>query len=116
MIETRGASRIRPLGLAPSASRADTPPEGWEVLAVATQRTGHVGGDHVTRSADVVWAQRLVAVDARSEHREGAVVGVPVAVSSHALLEDENIGELRRRMEPEQMARDLSRDARRRGL
>jgi hypothetical protein len=88
---------------------------------VATQRTGHVGGDQVTRSAvtrsaDVVWEQRLDALEARIEHLEGELEGLQDAVYRHALLEDENIGELRRRMEPEQMARDLSRDARRRGL
>ena len=83
---------------------------------MATQRTGHVGGDHVTRSADVAWEQRLDALEARIEHLEGELEGLQDAVYRHAVLEDENIGELRRRMEPEQMARDLSRDARRRGL
>jgi hypothetical protein len=33
MIETRRASRIRPLGLALSSWRADTSSEGWEVLS-----------------------------------------------------------------------------------
>ena len=83
---------------------------------MTTQRTGHVGGDHVTRSADVVWEQRLDALEARIEHLEGALEGLQDAVYRHAVLEDENIGELRRRMQPEQMARELSRDARRRGL
>src|SRR6185436_2098604 len=35
MIETRRAGRIRPLGLVPSSSRADVPPEGREVLTNA---------------------------------------------------------------------------------
>ena len=83
---------------------------------MAIQRTGHVGGGQVTRSADVVWEQRLDALEARIEHLEGALEGLQDAVYRHALLEDENIGELRRRIEPEQMARELSRDARRRGL
>jgi uncharacterized coiled-coil protein SlyX len=83
---------------------------------VATQRTGHVGGDQVTRSADVVRDQRLDTLEARIEHLEGALEGLQDAVYRHALLEDENIGELRRQIEPEQMARELSRDARRRGL
>ena len=60
--------------------------------------------------------QRLDALEARIEHLEGALEGLQDAVYRHALLEDENIGEVRRRMEPEQMARELSRDARRRGL
>ena len=83
---------------------------------MATERTGRVGGDQVTRSADVVWEQRLDTLEARIEHLEGALEGLQDAVYRRALLEDENIGELRRRMEPEQMARELSRDARRRGL
>ena len=83
---------------------------------MTTQRTGHGGGDHVTRSADVVWEQRLDALEARIEHLEGELEGLQDAVYRHAVMEDENIGELRRRMEPEQMARELSRDARRRGL
>jgi hypothetical protein len=58
----------------------------------------------------------LDALEARIEHLEGALEGLQDAVYRHALLEDENIGELRRRIEPEQMARELSRDARRRGL
>ena len=116
MIETRGASRIRPSGLAPSSSRADTPPEGWEVLSSGNPAHGPRGRRSVTRSADVVWEQRLDALEARIEHLEGELEGLQDAVYRHAVLEDENIGELRRRMEPEQMARELSRDARRRGL
>ena len=83
---------------------------------MTTERTGHVGGGQVTRSAEVVWEQRLDALDARIEHLERALEGLQDAVYRHALQEDENIGELRRRIEPEQLARELSRDARRRGL
>jgi hypothetical protein len=86
-------------------------PEQWQPSARAT-----LAAITVTRSADVVWEQRLDALEARIEHLEGELEGLQDAVYRHALLEDENIGELRRRMEPEQMARDLSRDARRRGL
>ncbi len=58
----------------------------------------------------------MEALEARIEHLEGELEGLQDAVYRHAVLEDEKIGELRRRMEPEQMARDLSEDARRRGL
>jgi hypothetical protein len=50
------------------------------------------------------------------EHLERALEGLQDAVYRQAMLEDENVGELRRRTEPEQMARDLSQDARKRGL
>ena len=58
---------------------------------MTTQRTGHVGGDPVTRSADVVWEQRLDALEARIEHLEGELEGLLDAVYRHAVLEDENI-------------------------
>jgi hypothetical protein len=50
------------------------------------------------------------------EHLERALEGLQDSVYRQAMLEDENVGELRRRTEPEQMARDLSQDARKRGL
>jgi hypothetical protein len=60
--------------------------------------------------------QRLDALEARIEHLELAHEGLQDAVHRRAVLEDENIEELRRRSEPGQIARDLSEDARRRGL
>jgi hypothetical protein len=68
------------------------------------------------RSPDVGWEHRLETLDARMEHLEAALEALQDAVYRQAVLEDENIGELRARTEPEQVARDLSRDARRRGL
>jgi hypothetical protein len=50
------------------------------------------------------------------EHLETALEGLQDALYRQAVLEDKNIDELRRRTEPEQMARDLSQDARKRGL
>ena len=50
------------------------------------------------------------------EHLESALEGLQDAVYRQAVLEEQHIDQLRRRTEPEQMARDLSRDARRRGL
>jgi hypothetical protein len=58
----------------------------------------------------------LETLEARIEHVETALEGLQDAVHRRAVLEDENIDELRRRTEPDQMARDLSRDARSRGL
>jgi uncharacterized coiled-coil protein SlyX len=68
------------------------------------------------RSPDVGGEQRLVTLEARMEHLEAALEGLENALYRQAVREDENIGELRRRTEPERMARDLSQDARKRGL
>jgi hypothetical protein len=58
----------------------------------------------------------LETLEARIEHLETAHEGLQDAVHRRAILEDENMGELRRRTEPNRMARELSRDARKRGL
>jgi uncharacterized coiled-coil protein SlyX len=67
-------------------------------------------------SPDVGWEHRLESVEARVEHLEIALEGLQDALYRHEVLDEENISELRRRMDPEQIARDLSQDARRRGL
>jgi hypothetical protein len=58
----------------------------------------------------------LETLEARTEHLELVLEGLQDAVHRRAVREDESIGELRRRTEPDQIARDLSRDARTRGL
>ena len=58
----------------------------------------------------------MQTLEARIEHLETALEGLQDALYRHEILEKENIGELHRRTAPEQMARDLSQDARRRGL
>jgi hypothetical protein len=67
-------------------------------------------------SPDVRWEHRLETVEARIEHLETALEGVQDALYRHEILDKESIAELRRRTDPEQMVRDLSQDARRRGL
>lgn len=69
-----------------------------------------------SRSRDAGWEQRLETLVARVEHLEAELEGLQDAVYRQAVLERENIGDLRRRTEPEQLARDLVQDARRRGL
>jgi hypothetical protein len=59
---------------------------------------------------------RLETLAARVEHLEAELEGLQDAVYRQAVLEQENIGELRRRTEPGQLARDLGQDAERRGL
>jgi hypothetical protein len=65
---------------------------------------------------NVDWAHRFEACEARIEHVETMLEGLQDALYRHEILDEENIAELRRRTDPEQMAGDLSRDARRRRL
>jgi hypothetical protein len=65
---------------------------------------------------DVDWQRRLERLEASTEHFELVLEGLQDAVHRRAVREDESIGELRRRTEPDQIARDLSRNARTRGL
>jgi len=60
--------------------------------------------------------RRFKALEDRIEHLETALEGLQDALYRHEVLDEQSIGELRRRTDPEQMARDLSDDARRRGL
>jgi hypothetical protein len=80
-----------------------------------TQREARVGGDQALR-ARVDRTRRLETLEARIEHLEVALEGLQDAVYRQAVLEEQKLGEIRRRIAPEQMARELSRDARRRGL
>jgi hypothetical protein len=58
----------------------------------------------------------LGAPATRPGHLEAELEGLQDAVYRRALAEDEQIDDLRRRTAPDQLARDLSEDARRRGL
>ena len=83
---------------------------------MATQGTAPAGDYRTPGSPDAGWEHRLETLEARLEHLERALEGLQDSVYRQATLEDENVNELRRRTEPEQMARDLSQDARERGL
>jgi hypothetical protein len=64
-----------------------------------------------------LWGRRRdETLEARVAHLEAELEGLQDAVYRRAVVEDEQIDELRRRTAPEQVARDLSEDARRRGL
>jgi hypothetical protein len=67
-------------------------------------------------AADLGWEQRFETCEARIERLETALEGLQDALYRHEVLDKESIAELRRRTDPDQMARDLSEDARRRGL
>lgn len=69
-----------------------------------------------SRLRDGGWEERLETLAARVEHLEAELEGLQDAVYRQAVLEQKNIGDLRRRTEPEQLARDLQHDAQRRGL
>ena len=60
--------------------------------------------------------QRLAALESQVRHLEAELEGLQDAVHRQSVLEDEQIDELRARTAPAQVARDLSEDARRRGL
>ena len=83
---------------------------------MATQHGRDVGGDQPLGSPDAGWEHRLETLEARMEHLERQREGLQDALYRQSTLEHENIGELRKRIEPEQMARDLDHDARKRGL
>ena len=68
----------------------------------------------MTGEAD--WERRVEMLEARIEHLEAALEGLQDAVYRQAQLGEEKLVELRRRMEPEQLAIELAQDARKRGL
>jgi predicted RNase H-like nuclease (RuvC/YqgF family) len=61
-------------------------------------------------------SRRLERLETRIDHLEAELEGLQDAVDRQAMQEAENIRDLRRRIEPARLARDLSDDARRRGL
>jgi uncharacterized coiled-coil protein SlyX len=74
------------------------------------------GRHPATESPDAERERRLTALEMRVQHLEQELEGLQDALYRQATLADEQIGELRRRIEPDQMARDLNQDARKRGL
>jgi hypothetical protein len=104
----------------PKGKRAPDPKSGGLILVAITERVSRLWRSGEQRSsgpsADVGQQRRLEALEARIEHLEAAHEGLQDAVHRRAVLEDEKIGELRRRTDPNQLARELSRNARSRGL
>ena len=97
----------------PSTQLAE--PKAAAIRAAVIRLWERPGGAR-SRSRDARWEQRLETLVARVEHLEAELEGLQDAVYRQAVLERENIGDLRRRTESEQLARDLVQDARRRGL
>ena len=68
------------------------------------------------RPAERGWEQPLERLEARMDHLESELEGLQNAVHRQAVRQEDDIGDLRRRTDPKQIARDLSQDARERGL
>jgi hypothetical protein len=102
--------------------RAPSTPSAEPRMGVIAERMsrlwrGRSGGRRSSlESRDAAWEQPLETLAARVEHLEAELEGLQDAVYRQALLEHKNIGELRRRTQPEQIAHDLGEDARTRGL
>jgi hypothetical protein len=62
------------------------------------------------------WKQRVEGLDARLRHVEAELEGLQDAVHRQAMRQHEDVEDLRHRLAPDEMARALSDDARRRGL
>ena len=67
-------------------------------------------------SADAGYQSRFEALEARMGHLEAALEGLQDAVYRQAVLGDKRDDELRRRTDPHELARELGRDARKRGV
>ena len=65
---------------------------------------------------DARWERRVETLEVNTDHLEAVLEGLQDACHRRAVLEDEQMGELRKRTEPDQIARELSRNAERRGL
>lgn len=104
-----------------TGQRAPSPPSAERTVAALAERVSRLLRLRSTErrsspSPDVGWEPRLETLEARTEHLETALEGLQDALCRHEVLEKEDIGALHKRTDPEQMARDLSQDARRRGL
>jgi cell division protein FtsB len=67
-------------------------------------------------SPSTVTVEALEALSARVAHLEAEIEGLQDSVFRQDRAHDRSIAELRKRMEPGEIARELSRDARERGL
>ena len=81
-----------------------------------TWRARHPDPEPRATSSDPEVDRRLQALEARMNHLESALEGLQDALYRQAVREDEVRAQLRERTEPERIARELSADARRRGL
>jgi hypothetical protein len=79
-------------------------------------RRGRLQANAGDPAGDISALGRIEILERRIEHLESMLEGLQDAVDRHAVLQGEQISELRRRTGPAQMARALSEDARNRGI
>ena len=90
------------------AAFADRMTAGW--------RARHPDPEPARGPLDPEVERRLQALAARMENLEAALEGLQDALYRQAQREDDTRADLRRRTDPDRIARELSADARRRGL
>jgi uncharacterized coiled-coil protein SlyX len=95
-------------------TRSDAAALGNRVADVWRGRTGGSGTPRLEQDRRL--ERRLEAVETRMDHLEAALEGLQDALYRQAQREDDSREELRQRTEPGRIARELSDDARRRGL
>ena len=96
-------------------------PTRRQVAALADRMTGawharHPDHEPTRAPLDSELERRLQALDARMEHLEATLEGLQDALYRQARRGDETHADLRRRTDPDRIARELSADARWRGL
>jgi uncharacterized coiled-coil protein SlyX len=96
------------MGKKPTRARADDP----EVATLADQANGAPREAEQDRRLE----RRLERVEQRLEHVEAQLEGLQDALYRQSRREDEIREEMLKRTDPERIARELSDDARRRGL
>jgi uncharacterized coiled-coil protein SlyX len=96
-------------------------PTRRQVAELADRLTGawrarHPDADPEAAPLDAHLERRLHALDTRMAHLEAELEGLQDALYRQAVREDESRATLNERTDPERIARELSADARQRGL
>jgi uncharacterized coiled-coil protein SlyX len=96
-------------------------PTRRQVAAFADRMTGawrarQPNGEPTRPALDAELERRLGTLDARLDHLEAALEGLQDALYRESVRGDETRAELHERTDPDHIARELSADARKRGL
>lgn len=96
-------------------------PTRRQVAALADRMSGawrarNADAEPVDTPLDPEIERRLAAFDTRIRHVEDALEGLQDALYRQSRREDEHHADMRERTDPTHLARELSADARRRGL